>query len=70
MSDSTEAASSPVLAISGARATIRLNRPKHLNRLQPDDLEALLKLFGRLEADPALSCSTALVARSATELRS
>ena len=38
----------------GARATIRLNRPKHLNRLQPDDLEALLNLFDRLEADPAV----------------
>jgi enoyl-CoA hydratase/carnithine racemase len=47
-------ASTPVLQIDGARATIRLNRPKHLNRLQPDDLEALLKLFDRLEADPAI----------------
>ena len=34
-----EAASAPVLDITGARATIRLNRPKHLNRLQADDLE-------------------------------
>ncbi|MEA2898493.1 MAG: enoyl-CoA hydratase [Bradyrhizobium sp.] len=47
-------ASTPVLQIEGARATIRLNRPKHLNRLQPDDLEALLKLFDRLEADPVI----------------
>ena len=47
-------ASTPVLTIDGARATIRLNRPKHLNRLQPDDLEALLGLFDRLEADPAI----------------
>jgi enoyl-CoA hydratase len=54
MSDAAEAASTPVLHIDGARATIRLNRPKHLNRLQPDDLEALLKLFDRLEADPAI----------------
>jgi enoyl-CoA hydratase len=53
MSDAAEA-STPVLSIDGARATIRLNRPKHLNRLQPDDLEALLKLFDRLEADPAI----------------
>jgi enoyl-CoA hydratase len=53
MSDAAEA-STPVLTIDGARATIRLNRPKHLNRLQPDDLEALLKLFDRLEADPAI----------------
>jgi enoyl-CoA hydratase len=53
MPDAAEA-STPVLNIDGARATIRLNRPKHLNRLQPDDLEALLKLFDRLESDPAI----------------
>jgi enoyl-CoA hydratase len=48
------AASPPVLTIAGARATIRLNRPKHLNRLQPEDLDALLNLFDRIEADPAI----------------
>jgi enoyl-CoA hydratase len=53
MSDAAEA-STPVLTVDGARATIRLNRPKHLNRLQPDDLEALLKLFDRLESDPVI----------------
>jgi enoyl-CoA hydratase len=53
MSDAAQA-STPLLIIDGARATIRLNRPKHLNRLQPDDLEALLGLFDRLEADPAI----------------
>jgi enoyl-CoA hydratase len=50
----TDAASAPVLAIDGARATIRLNRPKHLNRLQPDDLDALIKLFDRIEADATM----------------
>src|SRR5262249_36434159 len=54
LSGTTELASTPVLTTDGARATIRLNRPKHLNRLQPEDLEALLKLFDRIEADPAL----------------
>src|SRR5438874_12420143 len=54
MSDVAEAATAPLLEISGARATIRLNRPKHLNRLQPEDLDALIKLFDRIEADPAL----------------
>src|SRR5471032_712905 len=54
MSDVAEAPSSPVLELKGARATVRLNRPKHLNRLQPDDLVVLLKLFDRLEADPAI----------------
>jgi enoyl-CoA hydratase/carnithine racemase len=47
-------ATPPLLTIDGGRATVRLNRPKHLNRLQPDDLEALLKLFDRIEADPAI----------------
>src|ERR1700677_5082195 len=54
MPDTTETASTPVLEINGARANIRLNRPRHLNRLQPDDLDALIKLFDRIEADPAL----------------
>ena len=53
-SGAEDAASTPVLAIEGARATIRLNRPKHLNRLQPEDLDALLDLFDRIEADPAI----------------
>jgi enoyl-CoA hydratase len=48
------AASAPLLDIDGARATIRLNRPRHLNRLQAGDLDALLKLFDRIEADPAV----------------
>jgi enoyl-CoA hydratase/carnithine racemase len=47
-------ASTPLLAIDGARATIRLNRPRHLNRLQPEDLDALLALFDRIEADAAI----------------
>jgi enoyl-CoA hydratase/carnithine racemase len=54
LTDAAEAASAPLLEISGARATIRLNRPKHLNRLQADDLDALLKLFDRIEADAAI----------------
>src|SRR5215218_8034389 len=54
MPDAAEAASTPVLEISGARATIRLNRPKHLNRLQSEDLDELVELFDRIEADPAI----------------
>src|SRR3954449_6089410 len=52
MSDITDAATGPVLELVGARATIRLNRPKHLNRLQAEDLGELVKLFDRIEADP------------------
>src|ERR1700727_615435 len=47
-------ASPPVLERQGARATIRLNRPRHLNRLQADDLDVLLKLFAEIEADSAI----------------
>ena len=54
MPEAAGTASTPLLEINGARATIRLNRPKHLNRLQPDDLDALLALFDRIEADPAI----------------
>jgi enoyl-CoA hydratase len=51
MSDA-ERASAPLLEIAGGRATIRLNRPRHRNRLEADDLDVLLKLFDRIEADP------------------
>ncbi len=49
-----EQASTPVLTVEGARATIRLNRPRHLNRLQVEDLESLMRLFDRVEADPGI----------------
>src|ERR1700738_858042 len=54
MSEAAETASAPLLELNGARATIRLNRPKHLTRLQADDLDVLLKLFERIEADAAI----------------
>jgi enoyl-CoA hydratase len=53
MSDA-ERASAPLLDIAGARATIRLNRPRHHNRLEADDLGVLLRLFDQVEADPAI----------------
>jgi enoyl-CoA hydratase len=54
MSDAAETATPPLLEISGPRATIRLNRPKHMNRLQAEDLVELVRLFDRVEADPAI----------------
>ena len=54
MSDSAEAATPPLLEISGARATIRLNRPRYRNRLESDDLGELVRMFDRIEADPAV----------------
>jgi enoyl-CoA hydratase/carnithine racemase len=53
-SENAATASVPLLELDGARATIRLNRPKHLNRLQADDLDVLMNLFDRIEADPAI----------------
>ena len=52
MTDILLESTTPILAIDGPRATIRFNRPKHLNRLQQDDLEALMALFAQIEADP------------------
>jgi len=49
-----EPAGPPLLTTDGPLATIRLNRPRHLNRLQAEDLDALLRLFDRIEADPAI----------------
>src|SRR6202790_5231105 len=54
VSGDPEAASTPLFELHGARAPIRLNRPRHLNRLQPEDLDALLKLFDRIEADSTI----------------
>ena len=55
MRDATDdTASEPILDRDGARATIRLNRPRLLNRLQPSDLAALMALFDRVEADPGI----------------
>jgi len=54
MPDPSETASAPLLELHGARATIRLNRPKHLNRLQSEDLDILLKHFDHIEADTAV----------------
>src|SRR5947209_17242588 len=54
MSDMADAATPPVLECDGARATIHLNRLEHLNRLQAEDLDVLLDLFDRIEADSAI----------------
>jgi enoyl-CoA hydratase len=52
--DGAPEASPPLLVVDGPRATIRLNRPRHLNRLQAEDLDALLALFDQVEADAAI----------------
>lgn len=47
-------ATTPLLTIDGARATIRLNRPAVHNRIEPPDLLMLLEHFRTIEADPAI----------------
>lgn len=47
-------ASPPVLTRDGQRVTIRLNRPRHLNRIQPEDLGVLERLFDQVEADAGI----------------
>jgi enoyl-CoA hydratase/carnithine racemase len=42
--------STPVLSISGACATVRLNRPSHHNRLEPADIEAILGICETIAA--------------------
>ena len=54
MADDGDQGSEPVFTVDGPRAIIRLNRPRHLNRLQMADLEALLTLFTRIEGDPSI----------------
>lgn len=44
----------PSLEVAGAVATIRLNRPRQHNRLEPEDLLRLLQLLERVEAERAL----------------
>lgn len=47
-------ATTPLLTIEGARATIRLNRPAVHNRIEPPDLLKLIEHFQTIEADPEI----------------
>ena len=44
----------PLLTIDGSRATIRLNRPQHLNRLHPEDVAELSRHFAKIEQDRSI----------------
>jgi enoyl-CoA hydratase len=46
-----EAPSPPVLKVEGARATIRLNRPRHHNRIESGDIALLCEQFAHIEDD-------------------
>ncbi len=42
----------PIVTIAEGRATIRLNRPREHNRIEPDDLALLRETFTRIEDNP------------------
>jgi enoyl-CoA hydratase len=44
----------PIVTIAEGRATIRLNRPREHNRLEPDDLAVLRETFTRIDHDPSV----------------
>jgi len=44
----------PVVTIVEGRATIRLNRPQHHNRIEPEDLAVLRDTFTRIDHDPSV----------------
>lgn len=44
----------PVVTIAEGRATIRLNRPREHNRLEPDDLAVLRETLTRIDHDPSV----------------
>ena len=44
----------PSLAAEGFRATIRLNRPRHMNRIEPADIPVLMRLLDEVDADAAV----------------
>ena len=44
----------PIVTISEGRATIRLNRPREHNRIEPDDLAVLRETFTRIDDDPKI----------------
>ncbi len=48
----TDEGSQPTLSIQGSRATLHLNRPKVMNRIQPEDILAILGFLSEVEANP------------------
>lgn len=50
----TGASTVPIVTIADGRATIRLNRPREHNRIEPADLAALREAFAAIDRDPAV----------------
>jgi enoyl-CoA hydratase len=49
-----DAGTIPVLSLERARATIRLNRPRQLNKIVPEDIAALLDALDAVERDDTI----------------
>jgi enoyl-CoA hydratase len=54
LSHNDELGSTPVLTVENGRATVRLNRPRQLNKLTADDLTALSGAFAKIDDDPSI----------------
>lgn len=54
MAEEMGASTAPVVTIAEGRATIRLNRPREHNRLEPGDLAVLRDTFARIDNDPGV----------------
>ena len=50
----SSASTIPIVTIAEGRATIRLNRPREHNRLEPGDLAVLRETFTRIDHDPSV----------------
>ncbi len=52
MTSTQSESTTPIVTIKDGRATIRLNRPREHNRIEPDDLAVLRETFTRIDKDP------------------
>jgi enoyl-CoA hydratase/carnithine racemase len=50
----TGESTAPFVTIADGRATVRLNRPREHNRIEPDDLAVLRETFARIDDDPEI----------------
>ena len=48
----------PTLSVDGSRARIRLRRPEKRNRVQPEDIEALVNFVQEIHANSSIRCVT------------
>src|SRR5436305_4539358 len=54
MDNDANGSTPPIVTIAEGRATIRLNRPREHNRIEPDDLAVLRETFTRIDDDPTV----------------